>query len=149
MTWYVFSFTVCLCTFLLLLFVTHCKLKFQSLQIRDLFEVDLTITRNLLKIIKFFLTKELAEKFTAVRSARGNQSEERQQRFALTNLYRTICGMYQISLKSTSQLADLLIKFLFTEIIKYERRKKSMETTDKGLLTCISEVFCNVKHQWK
>lgn len=78
---------------LLSFMIKYCIFSFQSIQVIDLCDPDFIVTKSFTKMLKFFMTKEVAEKFTAVRSAR-NQSEERKVRFVATNLYGIMCGMY-------------------------------------------------------
>ncbi|XP_008217104.1 uncharacterized protein LOC100679382 [Nasonia vitripennis] len=92
-----------------------------SIQLCDLLDPDLVITKSMLRMVRYFISKEVAEKFTAVRSAR-NQSDERTHRFISTTLYGIMCG-----------------------VVKFKRSKKALEVNDKLFLKGISDVFCNVK----
>lgn len=113
------------------------------MQLCDLLDPNLVINKSFLKMVRFFITKEVAEKFTAVRSAR-NQSDERTHRFILTALYGIMCGKYCRLIDRYLTLLDC-IHLLFLGVIKFKRSEKALEGSDKMFLKNISEVFCNVK----
>ena len=112
---------------------------------------ELSIPKSMVKMLKKFLTKDLALQFTAIRTSSVNKNKHR---FKPTQLCSLIEGTLFILLvfKKILFLKQLVFKILLilfiAVIIKSRSVNKALNTDQEALNSALTDVFTNVS-KWK